>query len=78
IESGSDPLTHVLNRRFLPSVIGREISLAQRQRSNFSVLLLDIDHFKAINDAHGHAGGDQILRQFAEVVHQTCRSSDFV
>ncbi len=78
IESGSDPLTNVLNRRFLPSVIGREISLAQRQRSSFSVLLLDIDHFKAINDAHGHAGGDQILRQFAEVVHQTCRSSDFV
>ncbi len=78
IESGSDPLTNVLNRRFLPSVIGREISLAQRQRSSFSVLLLDIDHFKAINDQHGHSGGDQVLRQFAEVVHQTCRSSDFV
>lgn len=78
IESGSDPLTNVLNRRFLPSVIGREISIAQRQRSSFSVLLLDIDHFKAINDEHGHSGGDQVLRQFAEVVHQTCRSSDFV
>ncbi len=78
IESGSDPLTNVLNRRFLPSVIGREISIAQRQRSGFSVLLLDIDHFKAINDEHGHSGGDQVLRQFAEVVHQTCRSSDFV
>ncbi|MEN4918619.1 diguanylate cyclase [Achromobacter spanius] len=78
IESGSDPLTNVLNRRFLPSVIGREISIARRQRSSFSVLLLDIDHFKAINDAHGHSGGDQVLRQFAEVVHQTCRSSDFV
>ena len=78
IESGSDPLTNVLNRRFLPSVIGREIAIASRQESRFSVLLLDIDHFKAINDAHGHSGGDQVLRQFAEVVHQSCRSSDFV
>lgn len=78
IESGSDPLTNVLNRRFLPSVIGREILIATREHSTFSVLLLDIDHFKAINDSHGHAGGDQVLRQFAEVVHQSCRSSDFV
>lgn len=78
IESGSDPLTNVLNRRFLPSVIGREILIATRERSTFSVLLLDIDHFKAINDQHGHASGDQVLRQFAEVVHQSCRSSDFV
>lgn len=78
IESGSDPLTNVLNRRFLPSVIGREILIATREHSAFSVLLLDIDHFKAINDQHGHSGGDQILRQFAEVVHQSCRSSDFV
>lgn len=78
IESGSDPLTNVLNRRFLPSVIGREILIATREQSAFSVLLLDIDHFKAINDQHGHSGGDQVLRQFAEVVHQSCRSSDFV
>ncbi|MGE8635117.1 MAG: diguanylate cyclase, partial [Achromobacter piechaudii] len=69
IESGSDPLTNVLNRRFLPSVIGREIAISSRQHSRFSVLLLDIDHFKAINDEHGHSGGDHILRQFAEVVH---------
>ncbi|EJO30698.1 diguanylate cyclase [Achromobacter marplatensis] len=78
IESGSDPLTNVLNRRFLPSVVGREIAISTRQGSRFSVLLLDIDHFKAINDAHGHSGGDHVLRQFAEVVHQACRSSDFV
>ncbi|WP_025140283.1 diguanylate cyclase [Achromobacter sp. DH1f] len=78
IESGSDPLTNVLNRRFLPSVIGREILIATREHSAFSVLLLDIDHFKAINDQYGHSGGDQVLRQFAEVVHQSCRSSDFV
>ncbi|WP_251863133.1 diguanylate cyclase [Achromobacter sp. Marseille-Q4962] len=78
LESGSDPLTHVLNRRFLPSVMGREIMIATRERRPFSVLLLDVDHFKAINDAHGHGGGDQVLRQFAEVVHQSCRSSDFV
>lgn len=78
IESGSDPLTHVLNRRFLPSVVGREILIATREHTSFSVLLLDIDHFKAINDQHGHSGGDQVLRQFAEVVHQSCRSSDFV
>ena len=78
IESGSDPLTNVLNRRFLPSVIGREIAIATRQHSAFSVLLLDIDHFKSINDQYGHSGGDQVLRQFAEVVHQACRSSDFV
>ncbi len=78
IESGSDPLTNVLNRRFLPSVIGREILIATRERSTFSVLLLDIDHFKTVNDSHGHAAGDHVLRQFAEVLHQACRSSDFV
>lgn len=78
IESGSDPLTNVLNRRFLPSVLAREVAIAIRDHSAFSVLLIDVDHFKQINDTFGHDGGDHVLRQAAELLHQTCRSSDFV
>jgi diguanylate cyclase (GGDEF)-like protein len=65
--AGSDPLTGLLNRRaFLEKAIGRE--------NGFRLMLLDIDHFKAINDRIGHEAGDQVLRALAEVI-QSCRPS---
>lgn len=73
-----DPLTSALTRRFLPSILGREVQLANRQGTPLSVLLLDVDHFKQINDTWGHSGGDAVLRQIAEVIFEHVRPSDFL
>ncbi len=78
LEAGRDPLTRTLNRKFLPSVLGREIALASRNDTPLSVVLIDVDHFKAINDRFGHAGGDVVLRQVADLILETVRGSDFV
>lgn len=78
IENGRDPLTRTLNRRFLPSVLGRELTLAKDTNVPLSVLMVDVDHFKRINDAHGHSAGDAVLRHTAELLLNTVRSSDFV
>ncbi len=78
MESGSDALTHLLNRRFLPSVLGREINLARSKGITFSVLLLDIDHFKAINDRFGHDTGDRTLQQVAQTLGRMTGSGDFL
>ncbi|MBF9232158.1 diguanylate cyclase [Microvirga alba] len=78
IENGRDPLTQTLNRRFLPSILSREIAIATKNDTQFSVLMIDVDHFKQINDQWGHPAGDAVLRQIADVVLETCRLSDFV
>lgn len=78
VENGRDPLTRALNRRFLPSVLGREITLAKNAKTPLSVLMLDVDHFKAINDRYGHAVGDIVLRHTAELLLNAVRPSDFV
>lgn len=78
LDSGTDSLTSLLNRRFLPSVLRREILLADRSGDRFSVLLLDIDHFKSINDRHGHAAGDATLRHVAELIAEHTRGSDYL
>lgn len=78
MESGSDALTHLLNRRFLPSVLSREIAMARNKGIVFSVLLLDIDHFKTINDRYGHDTGDRTLQQVAQVLSRLAGSGDFL
>lgn len=78
IENGRDPLTRTLNRRFLPSVIAREISFAKQTSTPLSVLMVDIDHFKSINDTHGHAVGDAVLSHVADILLTTVRPTDFV
>jgi diguanylate cyclase len=78
LENGRDPLTRALNRRFLPAILGREISFANESRTPLSILLLDIDHFKTINDRFGHQTGDLALRQVAQVIVDHVRPSDFV
>ena len=78
LETGRDPLTRALNRRFLPSVLGREITLAKNAKTSLSVLMVDVDHFKAINDNYGHAVGDIVLRHTAELLLNAVRVSDFV
>lgn len=78
VESGRDALTQLLSRRFLPSVLSREISLARETNIGFAVLLLDVDHFKSINDRYGHDVGDRVLQRIANQLTQSARSGDFV
>ena len=78
LESGRDPLTRALNRRFLPAILGREIEFATANDSGLCIILLDVDHFKRINDRHGHQTGDLALRQVAQIVMDHVRPSDFV
>ncbi len=78
MESGRDPLTRALNRKFMPSILTREVRMALQKGLDFSVLMIDIDHFKMINDKLGHSGGDKVLQQVAENVLSLCRPGDFV
>ncbi|MDP2693895.1 MAG: diguanylate cyclase [Gallionella sp.] len=78
VESGRDALTRLLNRRFLPAVLTREMALARRSSVPFALLLLDLDHFKKINDTYGHAAGDMVLQQVADLVVSSVRAGDFV
>jgi diguanylate cyclase len=73
-----DPLTRALNRRFLPSIISYELRVAHQTGRPMSVLFLDIDHFKHINDTYGHAAGDSVLRAIARVLEEACRLSDVI
>jgi diguanylate cyclase len=75
-ESGRDALTRLLNRRFLPAVLTRKC-VARRSSVPFALLLLDLDHFK-INDTYGHAAGDMVLQQAADLVVSSVRAGDFV
>lgn len=78
VESGRDSLTRLLNRRYLPTILMREVALARRAGTSFAILLLDIDHFKKINDSYGHAGGDLVLQHAADMVTANVRVGDFV
>jgi diguanylate cyclase (GGDEF)-like protein len=76
--SQRDPLTGLLNRRALDEELAREWSRMKRGGPAFAVLALDIDHFKQVNDRHGHLAGDALLEQLARRLHQTARQTDIV
>ena len=73
-----DPLTGLANRRELFSRFGFELARARRNGQPLSVCLLDLDHFKRINDTHGHAVGDEVLVRVAEVLRGCLRETDTV
>lgn len=77
-ENGRDTLTRLLNRKFLPSVMNREIKMAQTRHNSFALLLLDLDHFKRVNDSYGHDAGDHVLQQVATLLLGSVRNGDFV
>jgi len=77
-ESGRDTLTRLLSRKFLPAVMNREIKMAQTRHTGFALLLLDLDHFKRVNDAFGHDAGDQVLQQVATLLQSSVRNGDFI
>jgi two-component system, cell cycle response regulator len=72
----TDALTGVYNRRYIDRRLVEEISRARRQRSSMSVMYIDIDHFKHINDSVGHQGGDDVLREVAMRIKAELRISD--
>lgn len=78
VENGRDVLTKLLNRRFLDSVLLREIEIARRTGAELAVLLVDVDHFKKVNDGYGHSIGDMVLQNIAATVVDGVRSGDFV
>lgn len=71
-----DPLTGIKNRVAMESTLEREMMLAERHQQPLSVLVLDLDHFKHINDTLGHCAGDTVLTHVAKLMKQTCRNSD--
>ncbi len=71
----TDALTGSFNRRYLMEQLPREIERSRRYAHPVSVIMCDIDHFKAINDAHGHTVGDEVLRGFAERMRSCTRST---
>lgn len=74
----TDSLTGLANRRFTQELLDREIARARRTGSPLCVALLDVDHFKAINDTHGHAAGDLALEEIGRRLQGTVRASDIV
>jgi diguanylate cyclase (GGDEF)-like protein len=71
-----DGLTGIANRRQCEDALTAEIARAERLGTTLTLILADLDDFKAVNDAHGHAVGDDVLRQFARALRSTVRDSD--
>lgn len=75
-QSIRDPLTGLFNRRYLEETLEREIRRAERSQLPLCVVMLDLDHFKAFNDAHGHDAGDLLLREVGAFLNARLRASD--
>ncbi len=73
-----DPLTGLPNRRLLTAELSRARARADRSGRRFALMLVDLDHFKAINDNYGHGGGDELLREVGRRLQSTIRRMDFV
>jgi len=73
-----DPLTGLYNRRYFLKQIGHSLDNLQRYERPFTLFLLDLDHFKQVNDTWGHSVGDEVLRQFANLLRENTRKTDTV
>jgi diguanylate cyclase (GGDEF)-like protein/PAS domain S-box-containing protein len=77
-QSIRDSLTSVFNRRYMEESLTREIARAAREQRELSVVMLDIDHFKAVNDTFGHSVGDDLLSMFGRFLASSVRTDDIV
>ena len=73
-----DDLTGLFNRRQFSETLNTQIAVAQTTGAPFGILLVDIDHFKAVNDTYGHLSGDDILRSFSHIAMKCLRKTDFI
>ena len=75
-EAATDPLTGAVNRRKLEAAVSEQIDTYIRTSRVFTLMMLDLDHFKQINDTHGHAVGDRVLKHFVKICRQCLRHKD--
>lgn len=78
LDTGMDALTRVFNRRYLPTILRRQTEICRKQGLPYAVLVIDLDHFKTVNDNYGHETGDVVLKEFAELLLISVRESDFI
>lgn len=76
--ANNDMLTGVPNRRLLQQTLKRDAMRAMREHAPYAVMMVDIDHFKAVNDTHGHLAGDAVLRHVAHLLEARVRGQDMV
>jgi len=74
----TDPLTGVRNRRYLDQRLSEEVISSARSRKPLSFLFVDIDHFKKVNDTHGHQTGDKVLQKVADLIYGQLRAADII
>jgi len=74
--ANTDELTQLANRRQMKETLAQEVGRTRRHQGVFSLIVMDIDFFKAINDQYGHDGGDAVLRSVREIVHTVLRTQD--
>lgn len=77
-EATTDPLTKLYNRRQFETMTGEQLLLAQRHQQPYSLVMLDIDHFKQVNDTYGHDAGDAVLTHLADTLKTSMRKSDII
>jgi diguanylate cyclase (GGDEF)-like protein len=77
-QAARDPLTGIWNRNAIFDVFRRELSRAEREGNAIAIVMLDIDHFKNLNDTHGHMAGDAVLREFTQRITASLRPYDAV
>jgi two-component system, cell cycle response regulator len=75
-QATQDALTGLFNRRHLNDTLPQQLALALRERAPLAAVVIDLDHFKAVNDTHGHAAGDALLAGFGHLLRQQLRGSD--
>jgi diguanylate cyclase len=75
-QANRDPLTGLYNRRYFDDTLAREALRSARDHEPLSVVILDIDHFKHVNDVHGHQAGDEVLKRLADTLNNNVRGSD--